>query len=154
MPAAAVKIPLKIRPGDRVNAAVLVKGQTVTMSLKNITRKTRFSKTQTVTQPLDLSSAEWIVEAPSLCGSNGRCRTVPLTQFLPVTFTGAAAIGNGHPGVISDPAWTVTPIELIAGGHGGRGFFFGGDALGPGVGALPATSPPTAARSASPGSRT
>jgi hypothetical protein len=137
VPAAAVKIPIKIRAGDRINAAVLVKGQTVTMSLKNLTRKTRFSKTQTVTQSLDLSSAEWIVEAPSLCTSNGRCRTVPLTQFLPVTFTGAAAIGNGHPGVISDPAWTAAPVELITGGGGDRGFFFGNDALGPGVGATP-----------------
>lgn len=137
VPAAAVKIRLEIRPGDRVSAAVFVKGQTVTMSLKNLTRKTRFSKTQVTTQPLDLSSAEWIVEAPSLCVSNGRCRTVPLTEFLPMTFTNAAAIGNGHPGVISDATWVASPIELITDGGGNRGSFFNTDVLGPGVGATP-----------------
>jgi len=135
VPAAAVRLPLKIRPGDRINAAVFIKGQTVTMSLKNLTRKTRFSKTQTVTQPLDLSSAEWIVEAPSLCSTDGHCRTLPLTQFGTVTFANAAAIGNGHPGTISDPTWTAAPVELIT-GNGGD-FFFAGDVLGPGVGALP-----------------
>ena len=64
VPAPSVPIPLKIRAGDRVNAAVLVNGQKVTMSLKNLTRHTRFSKTMTLTQPLDVSSAEWVAEAP------------------------------------------------------------------------------------------
>ena len=103
VPAAAVPIPLKIRPGDRINAAVLVNGQTVTMSLKDLTRHTRFSKTMTLTQPLDVSSAEWIAEAPSNCTPSGHCRPVPLTRFGNVTFTNAAAIGNTHPGTITDP---------------------------------------------------
>ena len=141
VPAAAVPIPLKIQPGDRVTAAVLVTGQKVTMSLKNLTRKTRFSKTQTVTQPLDVSSAEWIAEAPSSCTSSGRCRAVPLTQFGTVTFTNAAAIDNGHPGTISDPTWTAAPIELITDGGGGQ-FFGRGDVLGPGVGAVPGVLTP------------
>jgi Peptidase A4 family len=136
VPAAAVTIPLKIMPGDRVNAAVLIKGQTVTMSLKDLTRGTRYAKTITETQALDVSSAEWIAEAPSACSSGGRCRAVPLTKFGTVTFTNAAAIDNAHPGTISDPTWTATPIELIAGGPGGR-FFGRGDVLGPGVGAVP-----------------
>jgi hypothetical protein len=135
VPAAAVHITLKIRPGDRVTAAVLVKGQKVTMSLKDLTRKTRFAKTLTLSQPLDVSSAEWIAEAPSLCTSGGRCRSVPLTKFGTVTFTNAAAIADGHPGTISDLAWVATPIELIANGGGSQ--FFGGDVLGPGVGAVP-----------------
>lgn len=142
VPAASVPIPLRIRPGDRVNAAVLVNGQTVTMSLKNLTRHTRFSKTMTVTQPLDLSSAEWIAEAPSNCTPNGRCTPVPLTRFGSVTFTNAAAIANAHPGTISDPVsitnpvWAPTAVELISGGSTGR-FFDNTDPLGPGVGALP-----------------
>jgi hypothetical protein len=136
VPAASVPIHLKINPGDRVTAAVLVNGQTVTMSLKNVTRHTRYAKTITEKQPLDQSSAEWIAEAPSSCTSNGRCRAVPLTQFGTVTFTNAAAIGNAHPGTISDPTWIATPIELISGGDGGR-FFGRGDVLGPGVGAVP-----------------
>ncbi len=136
VPAASVPIPMKIRAGDRVTAAVLVKGQAVTMSLKDATRRTRFSKTVTVTQPLDVSSAEWIAEAPSTCTASGRCRAVPLTQFSSVTFTNATAIANAHPGTISDPAWAAAPIELIADGGGGR-FFGRGDVLGPGVGAVP-----------------
>jgi hypothetical protein len=136
VPAASVAIPLKIRAGDRVTAAVLVKGQAVTMSLKDVTRRTRFSKTVTSTQQLDVSSAEWIAEAPSTCTASGRCRAVPLTQFGTVTFTNATAIDDGHPGTISDPAWAAAPIELIADGGGGR-FFGRGDVLGPGVGAVP-----------------
>ncbi len=142
VPAASVPIPLKIRAGDRVNAAVLVNGQKVTMSLKNLTRHTRFSKTMTLTQPLDVSSAEWVAEAPSTCSPSGRCTPVPLTRFGTVTFTNAAAIANGHPGTISDPpsaaspVWAATAIELIGGGPTGR-FFGTGDPLGPGVGAVP-----------------
>jgi hypothetical protein len=138
VPAASVPIPLKVRPGDRINAAVLVNGQTVTMSLKNLTRHTRFSRTMTPTQALDVSSAEWIAEAPSTCSSLGRCTPFPLTRFGTVTFTNAAAIGNAHPGTISDPAWAPTVIELIS--NGVSGAFFGngsGDPLGTGVGALP-----------------
>ncbi|HEX7526930.1 MAG TPA: G1 family glutamic endopeptidase [Gaiellaceae bacterium] len=142
VPAASVPIPLKVRPGDRINSAVLVNGQTVTMSLKNLTRHTRFSKTMTLTQPLDVSSAEWIAEAPSACSASGRCRAVPLTQFGNVTFTNAAAIGNTHPGTISDPlsaatpVWLPTAITLISDGGTGR-FFGSGDPLGSGVGAVP-----------------
>ncbi len=136
VPAASVPIPLKIRAGDRVNAAVLVNGQTVKMSLKNLTRHTRFSKTLTLTQPLDVSSAEWIAEAPSNCTPSGRCTPVPLTRFGDVTFTNAAAIGNTHPGTITDPSWTPTAIELISGGTTSR-FFGSGDPLGPGIGAVP-----------------
>ena len=136
VPAASVQIPLKIRAGDRINAAVLVNGQTVTMSLKNLTRHTRFSKTITLSQPLDVSSAEWIAEAPSNCTPSGRCTPVPLTQFGTVTFTNAAAIGNAHPGTINDVTWVSTPIELISDGGTSR-FFGGGDPLGSGIGALP-----------------
>jgi len=137
VPAASVPIPLKIRPGDRVNAAVLVNGQTVTMSLKNLTRHSRFSKTLTLTQPLDVSSAEWIAEAPSNCSPSGHCRPVPLTRFGNITFTNAAAIGNTHPGTITDPTWAPTAIELI-GGSDPTGRFLGtGDPLGSGVGAVP-----------------
>jgi hypothetical protein len=136
VPAASVRIPLQIRAGDRVTAAVLVKGQTVTMSLKDLTRRTRFSKTLTLTQGLDVSSAEWIAEAPSNCSASGRCSAVPLTQFGTVTFTNAAAIANGHPGTIADPTWDAEPVELISNGGGGR-FFGSGDVLGSGVGAVP-----------------
>lgn len=137
VPAAAVRINLKIFPGDLITAAVLVNGQTITFSLRDVTRKTRFSKVLTTAQALDTGSAEWIAEAPSECGSFGRCRVVPLTNFGTVTFTKAAAIANGHPGTILDPTWSASPIELISGGEL-SGFFqdlFGGEESG--VGAVP-----------------
>jgi hypothetical protein len=135
VPAGSVRIPLKIFAGDTINAAVLVNGQTLTFSLKDLTRKTRFSKVLTTQQGLDTASAEWIAEAPSSCGSLGRCHVVPLTNFGTVTFTSAAAIGNTHPGTIADATWSATPIELIAGGHSG---FFGDNTDGEsGVGAVP-----------------
>ncbi|HSP72584.1 MAG TPA: G1 family glutamic endopeptidase [Gaiellaceae bacterium] len=137
VPAASVPVKMKLLPGDAVTAAVLVDGRKVTMSLKNVTRKTRFSKTIVASHPLDLSSAEWIAEAPAQCTARGRCRVVNLTKFGTVTFTKAAAIGSAHAGTISDPAWDVTPLRLVTGGAAGR-FFVGGDVLGPGVGAVPA----------------
>ena len=137
VPAAAVKIPFKVAPGDTVTAAVLVKDQTITFSLRNITKRTRFSKVLTTAQTLDLGSAEWIAEAPSNCTSLGQCTVIPLTNFRTVTFARAAAIGNDHPGTILDGTWTADPIELIA-DDTGSGLFSQGDILGPGIGAVPA----------------
>jgi Peptidase A4 family len=136
VPAASVRIPLAIRAGDTVTAAVLVAGQKITYSLKDVTRGTRFSKVLAAEQPLDTSSAEWIAEAPSSCSSAGHCRVVPLTNFGTVTFGKIAAIGNAHGGTLTDPLWTTSSIELIANGDAGA-FFGGGDVLGPGVGAVP-----------------
>jgi Peptidase A4 family len=136
VPAASIRIPLKINAGDTINAAVLVNGQKLTFSLKDLTRHTRFSHVITPTQELDTASAEWIAEAPSDCSTTGRCHPVPLTNFGTVTFSNIAAIGNAHPGTLTDATWTASPIELISSGGSGR--FFGlGDPLGDGVGALP-----------------
>lgn len=134
VPAASVRIPLKIYPGDTITAAVLVQGQRITFFMRDVTRKTRFSKVVNATQQLDVASAEWIAEAPSDCSSLGSCSVVPLTNFGTVTFSKAAAIGNAHPGTITDGTWTALPIELIAGGHTG---FFGIDASEQGIGAVP-----------------
>jgi hypothetical protein len=136
VPASSVRIPLKIAAGDRIQAAVLVNGQTITFSLRDLTRKTRFSKVLTTDQALDTGSAEWIAEAPSECGVLTSCHVVPLTNFGSVTFTQAAAVGNGHPGTILDPAWSASPIELIGGDQNGGLFqnLFGDT---PGTGAVP-----------------
>jgi hypothetical protein len=113
VPAAEVRVPMKVRAGDRVTAAVLVNGSKVTMSIKNTTRRTRFSTTVTVSQTLDISSAEWIAEAPTACTSNGVCEVVPLTNFGSVTFSKAAATENQVSGTITNPAWLATPLQLI-----------------------------------------
>jgi hypothetical protein len=69
----------------------------------------------------DVSSAEWIAEAPSSCDGSGNCQPLPLADFGNVSFTNASATANGHTGPISDPNWTSQPVQLD-GGSGGTGF--------------------------------
>jgi hypothetical protein len=121
VPAAAVKIGLTVRPGDTISASVKVSGQTVTMQVRNLTRKTVVTKRRRMAAP-DTSSAEWIAEAPSLCTTSGACRTVSLTDFGSVRFTKATATGGGHTGTISDGAWTATAIALTSVGSMGQRF--------------------------------
>jgi hypothetical protein len=135
VPAASKQIKLAVKPGDTVTAAVLVQGQTITFSLRDVTRGTRFSKVLTTPQALDTGSAEWIAEAPSECSSFGSCNVVPLTNFGKVTFKNAAAIADDHPGTIVDGSWDTAPIELVAGGTS-NGFFGAADATS-GIGAVP-----------------
>lgn len=113
VPAASVPVKLKVTAGNKIWASVGVNGTEVTLTVKNLTRKTSFTKTLAMSAP-DLSSAEWIAEAPSTCDNFGRCQTVSLTNFGKVTFTKALATAGGHTGTISDPAWTADPIQLDA----------------------------------------
>lgn len=114
LPAASVPLKLKIAAGDTVTAAILARGTTVTLQLTNRTKHTRYTKQVSVAQ-LDLSSAEWVAEAPSVCTGSGRCEILPLANFGKMTFTKAAATVEAGPGVISSPLWTATPIALIPG---------------------------------------
>lgn len=107
-------ISLKVRPGDVVSAAVVIRGQTVTMSLANGTTGKRYSSSVTVQQPIDTSSAEWIAEAPSLCRTQSACDVVPLSRFDTVGFSKIAMTANGHMGVLTDRAWQLTPIALVS----------------------------------------
>jgi hypothetical protein len=116
IPAAAVHLPLKVVPGDKLTAAVAVSGQRVALSVKSLTRGWHFSKTITVGHALDVSSAEWVAEAPTSCTSSSSCRLVTLADFGQVAFTDAATTGNGHPGTLADPTWIASPIELVSRG--------------------------------------
>jgi hypothetical protein len=118
LPSPAVPIRLRVAPGDRMSAAVLVRGTLVTLQITNLTRHRRFTKNVTMAAP-DLSSAEWIAESPAVCSTLGSCRGTRLADFGTVTFTRAAATGDGHMGTIADPAWTATRIELVPGAGGG-----------------------------------
>ena len=85
--------------------------------LKNRTRNAVFSKRVTVASP-DLTSAEWIAEAPSECSSNGYCRQIPLADFGSVTFTKVAALASisglgDQGGTISSTLWQSTPVQLV-----------------------------------------
>ena len=118
LPAAAVSTKLAVRAGDTVTSSVTVTGHTVTVRVTDLTRKTSFVKTLAASS-IDVSSAEWIAEAPSVCDGRGFCRTVALANFGKVTFTKAAATAGGHTGAIGDRAWTATAIELRSSGGPG-----------------------------------
>jgi hypothetical protein len=111
VPGPPVSIGLDVRPGDRVRATVAVSGRLVTIGLEDLTRHRAFHKT-TPAPRIDVSSAEWIVEAPSGCGERS-CRTLPLAKFAPTRFRGASVRSTtGHTGTISDRAWGWTRITL------------------------------------------
>jgi hypothetical protein len=123
VPAPPVQLKLKVVSGDRITASVNVvaNGTSVLFQVKNRTRHTAWTAIVPVTQP-DLSSAEWIAEAPSECGQFS-CRPVPLADFGSVSFSKIAALGNGFGGTMTNPAWTTTPVQLVP--SAGRSYFAG-----------------------------
>jgi hypothetical protein len=111
VPAASVPIRFKVFPGNALTASVKVNGTQVTLQIRNLTRKTNFTKTLLMAES-DLSSAEWIAEAPTGCNGS-RCVQLPLAKFSTLTFTKASATtSDGHTGTISDVSWSPTVIEL------------------------------------------
>jgi hypothetical protein len=112
VPAPPTRVNLTIAPGDTILGAVAyIDGHTV-LELKNLTRGTAVTRRMSADAP-DLSSAEWIAEAPSLCSSlNNSCRIDRLANFRRILFMQAAVTGAEHTGTINDPAWEATPITL------------------------------------------
>jgi hypothetical protein len=118
VPAGPVNVHLKVRPGDKMSARVTVSGRMVRFYIANRTLGTAFTK-QVPAKHLDVSTAEWIVEAPSGCSGNS-CQTLPLADFGTASFTGARATSaRGHTGVIANPAWAATAIALSPDGGDG-----------------------------------
>ncbi|HWE82397.1 MAG TPA: G1 family glutamic endopeptidase [Gaiellaceae bacterium] len=123
VPANSVNIDsLKIRPGDVIASVVKVNGTDVLVQVIDRSRKTRFTRHLTMATP-DLTSAEWIVEAPSECRESGFCSQLALTNFGSVNFTRSFAIGNNVPAAISGSGWVTTALQLVPRGHR----FFGGE---------------------------
>jgi hypothetical protein len=119
VPDPAVQIKLKIFPGDLVTGSVVVDGTHVLLQIKNRTRRTSFTKRTTFATP-DLTSAEWIAEAPSECSPRGYCRQLPLANFGAVSFTRIAALATidgidppDQGGTITSPLWQATQIQLV-----------------------------------------
>jgi hypothetical protein len=113
VPAPSVPIKLQVPSGDLIQGQVAVTGHKVTVLLRDLTRHTQFSKTLSAT-PIDIASAEWIVEAPSECLALYDCVTLPLANFGSTPFESAVVQSTtGHSGSISDPFWSATEIKLI-----------------------------------------
>jgi hypothetical protein len=112
VPAASVRVRLTVPPGDLIQGAVAVTGRLVRVSLRDLTRHTVFSRVLHA-RALDLTSAEWIVEAPSACLGDGRCVTLPLADFGRATFNDSMVQSvAGRLGSIADTDWRTTRIRL------------------------------------------
>jgi hypothetical protein len=123
VPAPPVNVTLAIHAGNTVTASVNVSGGVIWLWLKNRSTGVVFSKKVAMASP-DLSSADWIVEAPSSC-SRFTCRPVPLSNFGSVTVSRIATTADGHAGTLTDPAWTSAQIQLVP--HSGNGFYPGSE---------------------------
>src|SRR5205085_2292601 len=124
VPAASVRVPLPVSAGDRISASVQVGGSTVNVQLKNLTTGKTFAKSLRMAAP-DVTSAEWIAEAPSALTPGGS-QILPLTNFGTVHFTNASATStSGHTGTIADSLWSATRLMLSPAPGFGAGPHFG-----------------------------
>lgn len=122
VPGPPISFAMNVRPGDVMSASVTVsKTNLVTLTLKNVTRHTVAIERKTFVGP-DLSSAEWVAEAPSQCGGSG-CDMVPLANFGSVAMSKLSATMNGQAGSLVNPAWTATPIQIVT--NGSQSFYGG-----------------------------
>jgi peptidase A4-like protein len=127
VPADSVTLKLIIHAGDTITTSVnVLAGRTIELQVKNRTRHTTFTTKLPYATP-DLSSAEWIAEAPSACDNADNCRQIPLSNFGSISFTKIAALGNAVGGTLTaNPGWTSTAISLLPDGTS-RGYFPGPD---------------------------
>lgn len=120
---------IKVHGGDLMTASVEVRGDAVKIHLSDNTTHHVFTRTLPMRKPgPDVTSAEWIVEAPSVCNAFGECEVLPLANFGTTNFTDATVTSkSGLTGPINDPAWTTSEIDMESGGRGlGGPHFFGG----------------------------
>jgi len=113
VPSPPVRVALTVAPGNTLTGEVAVNGTAVTLTLTDVTTGKTFTTTQTVAAP-DISSAEWIAEAPSACDARSRCQVLPLANFGTVAFSTASAVANGAPGALTGTAWATDAIQLAS----------------------------------------
>jgi hypothetical protein len=102
---------LEVRAGDVMRAEVVIDDQgTAHFQIDNRTTFRRFTVPVTVRSP-DLSSAEWIAEAPTNCA--GRCGSPPLANFGSVSFSRLTTVGDSRRGTILDAGWKATAVSLV-----------------------------------------
>jgi hypothetical protein len=114
-PSAPVDVPVPVKPGDRVHAAVTVAGWVVSVTFTNLSTGGTFS-VETWSREAEVESAEWIVEAPSACFSE--CSPLPVADFGRVTFTEASTSVDTFAGAIDDPRWSRLRLKMAP--HHGR----------------------------------
>src|SRR5262249_40854236 len=105
-PAFPVNLTMSILPGDKITATVTNSGSTFTMNISN-GRGGSYTTPPLKLKRADLSSAEWVAEAPS-----GRGGVLPLANFGTVNFSGSYTLGNGVQGEIADSHWQNDPMTM------------------------------------------
>jgi hypothetical protein len=113
-PSPAHTVHIGIRPGDLIAASVTTSGGRVTVAISDLTAHRTFQRTVSPAGTVDVSSAEWILEAPSDCiVGTSACQTLPLADFGRAQFTMARAqpVG-GSIGTISTTGAEDTKITL------------------------------------------
>lgn len=117
VPAGSHTLHVSVQPGDTISASVTVRGKDVRVSLHNLTRGSGVTFTRRMPAP-DTSSADWIVEAPSVCTFDGHCQVEALSNFGSVPLMSASATSvRGHTGTIADRHWSATRIILDTAGN-------------------------------------
>ncbi len=112
IPAESVNIRLAVHPGDRMDGFVSVRGHFVTLHITDETTQQTF-KRRRYDRYIDLSSAEWIVEAPSTCTRPGRCSPTALTDFGTVEFSSAYATAARRTDAIGSRRWHASSIDMV-----------------------------------------
>jgi hypothetical protein len=120
LPASETAIDMAVSPGDVVSVAITqVSAGTFTISLADLTRNESFSTTQAYSGPL--SSAEWIVEAPTVANHVATLAhyASPLTFDSATVNGGAAGLAAGDAGVMVQHGQQVsTPSDPDSDGDG------------------------------------
>lgn len=111
LPANPSSLHVSVHPGDQITASVTVIGAHATLGLRDLTTGQRASRTVRL-RAIDVSTAEWIVEAPSDCAASGSCHTLALADFGEVAFTNATATIGSSTAAIGAGGWTKTALQL------------------------------------------
>jgi hypothetical protein len=111
LPAGPVKLNLKVHSGDEMSASTTVRAHEVTFRIRDLSTGATFTRTHRVSR-IDVSSADWIVEAPSVCLTTSVCATSLLTNFGTLAFSSATATAHQHTGTVEDPEWSASALEL------------------------------------------
>ena len=112
LPDVAHTIDGTVYAGDTITSTVaMLKANLVELRVENRTR--HWTVTRKISWGLhDISTAEWIVEAPYSC-VRFKCQRASLTNFGSLSIYDIGVVGNGLRGTLASPDWTSTPLRLV-----------------------------------------
>jgi hypothetical protein len=115
VPSAPVKVPISVKPGDKIWAQTAVSGDQVSFSIENKTTGQTWSNVYTMKTTPDTKTAEVIAEAPSECSGDATsdCSPLTLADFGKVNFSDISITNDASTtGGVSSSSWNAQPISL------------------------------------------